>query len=105
MAMNRLNQLRLCSRGRSHNLVEWAVRPRKHLLESCNLRMSIRTIFNRNKSVAALPVNPKRPTLMKASFQLGDLFIFADFVGGLISFCCVLLTYAKSANRQIINGL
>ena len=36
--------------------------------------------------VALLPVNPKRPTLMKASFQRADLLVFADFVGGLISF-------------------
>ena len=38
--------------------------------------------------VAARPKNPKRSTLMKASFQRADLFVFADFVGGLISFLC-----------------
>ena len=28
--------------------------------------------------VAALPINPKTSTLMKASFQLADLFVFVE---------------------------
>ena len=62
------------ARGRrSHNRLGGAVRPRKHLLESSYLRLSIRTILTEISLVAALPGNPKRPTLMKASFQRADL--------------------------------
>lgn len=52
--------------------------------------------------VAALPVNPKRPTLMKASFQRADLFVFTDFVGGLISFLCVSISLAKKAQKILL---
>ena len=45
--------------------------------------------------VAALLGNPKRPTLMKASFQRADLFVFTDFVGDLFLSCAVLFTDAK----------
>ena len=38
---------------------------------------------------------------MKASFQRADLFVFTDFVGDLFP----LFPDAKSANRQIVNGL
>ena len=55
--------------------------------------------------VAALPGNPKRPTLMKASFQRADLFVFTDLVGDLFLPCAVLFSDALSANLQIINGL
>ena len=55
--------------------------------------------------VAALPGNPKRPTLMKASFQRADLFVFADFVGDLFLTCAVLFTDALSCNVQTINKI
>ena len=53
--------------------------------------------------VAALPGNPKRPTLMKASFQRADLFVFTDLVGDLFLPCAVLFTDAilrKNINTE-----
>ena len=49
-----------CARaGRSHNLVGWAVSPRKHLLESYYLHLSISNLFNRNKSGRCAPYKSK----------------------------------------------
>ena len=45
--------------------------------------------------VTALPGNPKRPTLMKASFQRADLFVFTDLVGDLFLTCAVLFPDAE----------
>ena len=79
--------------GRSHNLVGWAVSPRGYLQDFCfPYRESLNISSIEISPVAARPINPKRPTLMKASFQRADLFVFTDFVGDLFSiFRCTIL--------------
>ena len=85
--------------GRSHNL-RWGTEvlgniygARLHLY-----KMKI-------SPVAARPINTKRPTLMKASFQRADLFVFTDSVGGLISSLCGSISRCSVNEVLIINEL
>ena len=79
--------------GRSHNRWGGAVRPREHLLEFYYLHLSISNLFNRNKSGRCAPYKSKEVYSYESELSRADLFVFADFVGGLIF---LLLSYTLS---------
>ena len=80
---------------RSHNLVGWAVSPRKHLLESYYLHLSISNLFNRNKSGRCAPWKSKEIRSYESMLSRTDLFVFTDFVGDLFS----SISRCKSSQR------